>query len=199
MSASDLPSETPAVDGEGTRSMRTLKILALVVLVVGLFLDLGTKAYYADLLKMDPGGKPPFGRIEVVEGFFALEGTYNPGVTFGLATGQTGYILVFTILATLALFVWLMATRRNSIVLHVALGMVLAGALGNLWDRMHWHKVRDFFLIYTGDPANPSFEWPNFNVADSMIVSGVILILLLELFGAKRSPESASAGTTDAS
>lgn len=176
--------------------MNKLKLLALVVILAGLALDLGTKTWLGDVLEMDPGAEGPFGRIEVIHGFFALEGTYNPGVTFGLAPGKTVPILVFTILATLGLLTWLMATRRQSVVLHAALGMVLAGALGNLWDRLHWHKVRDFFLIYTGDPKSPSFEWPNFNVADSMIVCGVILILILEIFGRRRVPVAADAGTT---
>jgi len=176
-------------------SLKGLKILALVVIVVGLGADLATKAWFEDLLEMDPGGVPPFGRIELIEGFFALEGTYNPGVTFGLAAGATVPILIFTVIATLALLVWLLATTRRSAVLHVALGMVLGGALGNLWDRFQWGEVRDFFLIYTGDPKTPSFEWPNFNVADSLIVCGVILILLHELFGQRNVPSSESAGT----
>lgn len=175
---------------------RRLKLLALGVLVAGVALDLGTKAWFEDLLDMDPGSAGPFGRIELIPGFFALEGTYNPGVTFGLAPGKTGLILVFTLLATVALLTWLLLTRRRSVLLHVALGMILAGALGNLWDRLHWHKVRDFFLIYVGDPQAPRFEWPNFNVADSMIVVGVVLILVLEIFLGRKHAASAVGGTT---
>lgn len=164
-----------------------LKILALVVIVAGVVADLASKSWFESLLGMGPGAPGPFRRVEIIPGFFALEGVYNPGVTFGLAPGQTVPILVFTLLATLALLVWLFATRRRSILLHVALGMVVGGALGNLWDRLHWQKVRDFFLIYLGEPRTPSFEWPNFNVADSLIVMGVVLILFQEIFGRRGS------------
>ncbi len=54
--------------------------------------------------------------------------------------------------------VWLLATRRRSVLLHIALGMVLAGALGNLYDRFHWHKVRDFFLVYIGRAPEPVLQ-----------------------------------------
>ena len=179
-----------------TRPMR-LKVVALIVIVVGIALDLGTKAWMGDLLALDPDSAGPFGRIELIEGVFALEGTYNPGVTFGLAQGQTELILAFTFLATAVLGAWLFLTKRRNWLLHVALGMVLAGALGNLWDRLQWHKVRDFFLFYLGDPAAPSFRWPNFNVADSMIVVGVGLILLDELFLSRwRARREAVRGTT---
>ena len=134
-----------------------------------------------DLLHMDPGRPFESKRIEVIPGFFALEGTFNPGVTFGLAPGKTVPILVFTILATIALGVWLFATRQPSRLLHVGLGLVLGGALGNLYDRLIWTKVRDFFLFYVND-----LKWPNFNVADACIVVGVGLILWDELFGRSR-------------
>jgi len=176
-----------------------LKGIALVILVVGLAADLASKAWFAELLGMDPGTGGPFGEIDLIPGFFALQGTYNPGVTFGLAPGKTGAILLFTGVATLALFGWLLWTRRNSRILHTALGMIIAGALGNLWDRVHWHKVRDFFLIYTGELSHASFKWPNFNVADALIVVGVCMILLDELILAPRKERAeARGGTTTA-
>jgi len=175
-----------------------LKLFAIIVLVVGLVLDLGTKAWFASLLGMDPGSPGPFGEIDLIPGFFALQGTYNPGVTFGLAPGKTGAILLFTSVATLGLFAWLLFTRRASRMLHAALGLILAGALGNLWDRWHWSKVRDFFLIYTGDLAEPSFTWPNFNVADAFIVGGVCMILLDELILAPRKERARAIGGTTA-
>lgn len=167
-----------------------LKVLSLTILVVGLAADLASKGWMDRLLDMDPApGAGPFKRIELIPGFLALEGTYNEGVTFGLFGGHTSPILVFTALATAALLVWLFATRRPSLLLHVGLGMVLAGALGNLYDRWHWAKVRDFILVYVKD-----WEWPNFNVADSLIVVGVILIVLQELFGGAAKKPSEDPG-----
>lgn len=174
---------------DGPRSLLGLKLLALGVLVVGVVADLATKAWMDRLLDMDPASAGPFGRIEIIPGFFALEGTYNEGVTFGLFGGHTNPILLFTAIATVALLVWLLATKRRSVLLHLGLGLVLAGALGNLYDRLHWAKVRDFLLVYVKD-----WEWPNFNVADSMIVVGVGLILFQELFLGGEQPAKAREG-----
>ena len=73
---------------------------------------------------------------------------------------------------------WLVLTRTTSRLFHVGLAMILGGALGNLYDRFMWQEVRDFVVVYYW----PGKEWPAFNVADSMIVVGVILILWRELF-----------------
>ena len=161
---------------------------------MGTIADLWTKAWMARRLDMDPSpGAGPFGREEVIPGFLAWEGTYNEGVTFGLFGGQTNGIMLFTAVATVALIIWLAATKRRSFWLHLGLGMILAGALGNLYDRLHWQKVRDFILVYVGD-----WKWPNFNVADSLIVVGVIVILAEELFFRPKDAPAASAGTTKA-
>ncbi len=174
--------------GTERRRLLRLKVLALAILVAGVAGDLVTKAWMARLLDMNPSpGAGPFGRIDIVPHFIALEGTYNEGVTFGLFGGHTDPILLFTILATVALLVWLLATRRTSVLLHVGLGMVLAGALGNLYDRHQWGKVRDFLLVYVG-----RFEWPNFNLADSLIVVGVATILWEETFGRRRAARRAA-------
>lgn len=185
MSGDALPS------ADGPSRLRRLKIIALIVILIGVGLDLGTKAWFEGLLGMDPGPESgPFKRIEVIPGFFALEGVYNPGVTFGLAPGKTMPILIFTAIAMIALTAWLFGTRRQSLLLHIGLAMVIGGAIGNLYDRIRWHKVRDFFLFYVGD-----WKWPNFNVGDSFIVVGVILILWDELFG-RREPAKTTASTS---
>ena len=129
----------------------------------------------------------------ILGGIFALDQTVDPG---SIVVFNSEAILVFTGLATIGLTIWLLVTRRRSVLLHVALGMVLAGALGNLYDRFHWHKVRDFFLVYLGELEAPSWKWPNFNVADALIVVGVIFILLHELFGRRPSSSPLSFGGT---
>ena len=198
-SASSSRSSRRKAGRERRRRPWRLKVLALTVLVVGLALDLGTKAWFADLLGMDSGVQGPFGEIDLIPGFFALQGTYNPGVTFGLAPGQTGPILLFTGVATLGLLAWLLFTRRASRMLHVALGMILGGCprepLGPL---ALGARSATSSCVYTGDLAEPSFKWPNFNVADAFIVVGVCLILLDELVLAPRKERAAAIGGTRA-
>ncbi len=161
-----------------------LKVIGLAILALGLAADLASKAYFQRELGMDPDPSVKSARrIEVIEGFLAWEGAWNPGVTFGIARHRTTEILALTGIATLALCAWFLSTRNRSRALHVGLAMILGGALGNLWDRLHWSKVRDFILVYLGEPGHETWRWPNFNVADSLIVCGVILVLWDALFG----------------
>lgn len=162
-----------------------LKLWCFVLLVTVLVLDLWSKAHMQSILGLtpDPDVKVSARAIDVIPGFLAWQGTWNPGVTFGILPGETTLILVLTGVATVALFIWLAGTRSRSKCLHVGLAIILAGAIGNLYDRILWNKVRDFILVYLGDLPSPSWTWPNFNVADMGIVCGVILVLWDALFG----------------
>ena len=168
------------------------KVLGFSIVLLGIAADLWTKDLMQGLLGMTP--EQPHGserQIEVIEGFLRFAGNWNTGVTFGMAAGLTQPILLFTMVASLGIGAWLLLTRSPSRILHVALGLILAGAIGNLYDRWRWKMVRDFIVVYWKDPS--IWQWPAFNVADSMIVVGVSLILWLELFG--RRDQASPAGT----
>ncbi|MFM8979669.1 MAG: signal peptidase II [Planctomycetia bacterium] len=164
-----------------------LQVVALLLMVALLGLDLASKDWLQDALILRPGRNGE-AEVDVLPGFFALQGTWNPGVTFGLARGYTWQILVLTGTATLALLTWLLATRNPSRLLHVGLGLIISGALGNLYDRIRWSEVRDFFLIYLGRLEKPDWTWPNFNVADAAIVVGVSLVIWDSLFSPQPAP-----------
>ena len=176
--------------------LSTLKVVGLAIFALVLVADLWSKDYMQELTGLEPGPDQVRGTHQeiVFEGWFNLawQGTWNPGVTWGLLPGQTNVILILTGLATLALFVWFLGTKLPSKSLHVGLALILSGAVGNLYDRMQWDKVRDFILLYSGDIDNPDtwglfgvkiWPWPNFNVADAGIVCGVILVLFDALWG----------------
>jgi signal peptidase II len=173
---------SPAAGAEAV-SLRRLKIATIVLLVVWCAADLWTKDYMQDLLGLVAGESAGARQIDVIPGFLAWEGTWNPGVTFGLAPHKTNLILALTGVATLGLMIWFLGTRSRSRLLHIGLALILAGALGNLYDRWNWGQVRDFILVYIGDLENPSWKWPNFNLADSGIVVGVGFVLWDALFG----------------
>ena len=165
------------------------KLFGGVIVALGIVADLWTKNLMQGLLGMSPDN--PHGserQIDVINGFFRFAGNWNSGVTFGMAAGLTQLILYFTVVACLGISAWLLLTRNRSRVLHVALSLILAGAIGNLYDRVRFRMVRDFIVVYWKDPS--IWQWPAFNVADSMIVVGVCSILWLELFG--RRGESAA-------
>jgi signal peptidase II len=158
----------PATDGgSGKRRVGTLLTVALVVLVI----DLATKLVaVAQLTETE--------MVEVVDGVLSLRLVRNPGAAFGVAQGLT---FALTVIAVVVILVILRISRRlRSPGWAVGLGMVLGGAIGNLVDRifrspgpLRGHVV-DFLEL-------PHF--PVFNVADSAIVTGGVLMVLLSLFG----------------
>ena len=164
------------------------KVVALCIVLVGVTLDLWLKAFMADWLGMTPKVPGSLRHYEVIPGFLRWEGNWNAGITFGLAQGWTYWILAFTVVASLGIAAWIVLTRSRSRLFHVGLSLILAGALGNLYDRFQWQEVRDFVVVYWKDPS--IWQWPAFNLADSMIVVGVGLILWLELFGRRPVPAS---------
>ncbi len=113
-----------------------------------------------------------------VTGFFNLVKVWNKGVSFGmfnnLADGK--YIILAVNLSILTiLLVWL---YRNKIVyLTWALAMIIGGALGNIIDRIMNHAVADFLDFYID-----KYHWPAFNLADSAVFLGVVLLLLENYF-----------------
>ena len=111
------------------------------------------------------------GSIDLIKGVLSLQLTYNPGGAFGLLQGLPGFFLVATILVIGIILIW--AHRLEDPRLIVPLGMVLGGGLGNLADRVFRDtggRVIDFVDLHV---------WPVFNLADSSIVVGVLLILVL--------------------
>lgn len=119
--------------------------------------------------------------VDVVPGFFRLTHVQNQGAAFGLFSDSTSewkvaVLILFSIaaLAVVSTLLWKNGNAMNATA--IALSLVFGGALGNLWDRVSSGRVIDFLDIYYG-----SHHWPAFNVADSAIVIGALL-LLSEIF-----------------
>jgi signal peptidase II len=95
-----------------------------------------------------------------------------------------------SVLAALGISLWGLrrATGRDKW-LCTALGLILGGTVGNLFDRVAFGGVRDFLYFYL-------IDWPVFNVADSCLVVGAGLLLVQALFGKKKEPEAPAAPTT---
>jgi signal peptidase II len=119
--------------------------------------------------------------IDVVPGFFRLTHVQNQGAAFGLFSDspsewKVAMLILFSVaaLAVVSALLWKNGNAMNATA--IALSLVFGGALGNLWDRVSSGRVIDFLDIYLG-----SHHWPAFNVADSAIVVGALL-LLSEIF-----------------
>jgi signal peptidase II len=96
--------------------------------------------------------------------------TSNHGVAFGLEAGNQVLVTIFVGLALLALLVYF-ATHASRPLIWLPTGLLVGGALGNLFDRIHSGSVTDFIQLPLG--------WPPFNLADVSIVLGVLLLLFV--------------------
>jgi signal peptidase II len=115
--------------------------------------------------------------ISVIPGFFRLTHVENTGAAFGLfaessAQWKVGALVSFSILALIVVSALLWKNGHSLTTTTVGLSLILGGALGNLWDRMFAGHVVDFLDFYVG-----SYNWPAFNVADSAIVIGALLLV----------------------
>lgn len=115
--------------------------------------------------------------ISIIPGLFRLTHLENTGAAFSLFAESSSpfrtTLLVTVSVAALIIVAFLLWMRRrtfNSTTL--ALSLIMGGALGNLWDRLTEGKVTDFLDFYIG-----THHWPPFNVADSAIVVGALLLL----------------------
>jgi signal peptidase II len=106
------------------------------------------------------------GELVEIPGPVNLTLTYNDGIAFGLAGGGGPLVLLLAMVALVALGAFI-ATAPDRLMTWLAGGLILGGAVGNLVDRVRLGHVTDFVLVS---------GWPAFNVADSAITVGVILL-----------------------
>lgn len=146
-----------------TPKLRTLLVIVAVVLP----LDQLSKLWIATNVS-------PSAPIRVIPGFFSITHARNPGAALGLL--QNVPVLFFiglTVMALALIFSFYRKVEAGDRLSATSLGLVLAGALGNLVDRVFRGEVVDFLQFDLG-----LFIFPDFNVADSAIVIGVALLLL---------------------
>lgn len=150
-------------------------LLSLVVVV----LDLWTKSLAQAGLA--------FGEFVPVLPYFNLTLAYNPGAAFSFLADAGGWQRYFftavAAIAVLVMLVWLLRLRGEKMVA-CALALVIGGALGNLYDRVVLGHVVDFLDFYWG-----AYHFPAFNLADSAITLGAILLIVDMLFAGKHADE----------
>lgn len=128
--------------------------------------------------------------ISIIPGYLDFTHVSNTGVAFGLlpAHGDLTATLLLTLLGLVALGVigyYFLRTPADHRLLLTSLSLVLGGALGNLLDRIAAGAVTDFIDFYVGD-----WHWHTFNVADSAITIGIVLMALELLLTRRRAVES---------
>jgi signal peptidase II len=171
------------------RAVPLNRYLAFILIAGGgVAVDLATKRFMFDWLKMPGVRREPFW---IIDKFFGFETSLNEGALFGVGQGMVWFFSLLSIAAALAI-VWYLfvAGASRQWILTIALSGIMAGILGNLYDRsgvprLIWnytnalHKagdpvyaVRDWILVKFG-----AWPWPNFNIADSLLVCGALLLV----------------------
>ena len=122
---------------------------------------------------------------EVITGFFSIVHVQNRGAAFGLLAHIPGSAHIFVITSLIAIvfiLVYFRWIKEGEVWTPICLSLILTGAVGNLIDRFRLGSVIDFLDIhYHG------WHWPAFNVADSSITIGVILLALKIIWGEKKT------------
>ena len=133
--------------------------------------------------------------IPVLGNFFRITYVENPGMAFGVRIQNGTLFSTLSIIAALLVFYYLFRLRKGGWVLQSALSLIAAGAIGNLLDRFLYGKVVDFLDFEFFDISIPAFRifgfnfsgynmtrWPVFNVADSAVTIGMMLLIAYILF-----------------
>lgn len=155
-----------------TSRARTVHFLIALIVVL---LDRWTKRLVAARIAM-------YTHIQIIPGFFRLTHTENTGAAFSLfadspAHWRTALLIGFSVVAMGIVSVLLWKQARALTMTGIALSLILGGAAGNLWDRVLTGRVVDFLLVYY-----KQYQWPVFNLADSSIVVGAVLLVFEILF-----------------
>jgi signal peptidase II len=157
-------------------------VLFLVLAIAGTAADLWTKQAIFGWLG-NPGESPPHWLVEPYIGF---QTAVNMGALFGLGQGFGWLFAILSVVAAVGIVYWLFVLKAcKSLWLTVAMGFVMGGIFGNLYDRLgipqlpdvYKGGVRDWILFRYGE-----YTWPNFNVADSLLVTGAIMLGIFSFF-----------------
>jgi len=161
--------------------LRRLPWLLLALAVAGI--DLATKSAVFDSLAAGD-------TYWVFGHWFGLVEVLNPGITGGMLKGvPPAVISALTGAAALGIAVWILRGKLLPVPNRLFLALILGGALGNLYDRVAYGRVRDFIDVWPGLawPSQRSwlYHWPTFNFADAAIVAGVAGLMVMAFFFSK--------------
>ncbi len=162
----------------------------LAIASIGCLVDLATKAWAFRTLGM-PGGRVQW----VWSPYVGFQTSLNEGALFGMGQGMVPVFVVLSAVAMLGILYWLfVAGNGQQWWLTITLGAISAGILGNLYDRLGMHQLRwNYPFDRVGQPvyavrdwilfqANHDLRWPNFNIADSLLVCGAALLAWHAIF-----------------
>ncbi len=145
--------------------------------IVGIIIDQGTKIAIDRSMQL-------FDSVQIIENFFNITYVRNRGAAFSFlsdASWRLPFFIIISIIAALVILVAFRKLRNDQRLAHISLAMIFSGAVGNLIDRIRLGEVIDFLDVHWY-----RHHWPAFNVADSLICVGVILLAIDMMLEEKR-------------
>jgi len=162
-----------------------LTVFGLSIALVAFLIDRLSKWWLIDVFGIAERG------IVTVLPFFDLVMAWNRGISYGLFQADTalGVTLLasFAIVVTAALTLWL--ARINHRLMALSIGLIIGGAVGNIYDRIVFGAVADFFSLHAY-----GYYWYIFNIADIWIAFGVILMIYDSFFPVAEETEAGQSG-----
>ncbi|MCU7836404.1 MAG: signal peptidase II [gamma proteobacterium symbiont of Taylorina sp.] len=163
-----------------------LRWLWLTLLVV--VLDLASKALISHHFSL-------YETMVVIPGWFNLTLAHNAGAAFSFLANESGwqrwFFAIIAISVSLVIFFWIKRLQSHERWLAIALALVLGGALGNLWDRLTLGYVVDFLdVYYLNRETLTAMHWPAFNIADSAISIGAVMLIIDAFWGNEKHDDN---------
>ncbi|BFJ01787.1 MULTISPECIES: signal peptidase II [Priestia] len=122
--------------------------------------------------------------ITVIENFLYITSHRNRGAAWGILQGQMWFFYLITVVVVVGLIIYIQKLKKQDKWFGFALALMLGGAIGNFIDRVVRKEVVDFVNTYIF-----TYDFPIFNVADSALVVGVIIMFIMTLFEGKMKKE----------
>jgi len=135
-----------------------------------------------------PADIPQHIGMSVVPKLLALRLTLNTGAIFGIGKGAQWFFVFVSVIATAFICFLFWRAPRNAYTIQICYALILAGALGNMYDRMVYNAVRDMFWLFPGVHLPFGLNWPGgspdmypwlFNIADVALIVGVLTLMVL--------------------
>ena len=134
-------------------------LLSIIIVLLGLGLDRGSKLWAISTLKGTKG-------IEVIKNYFTLDYLENRGAAFGMMQNRQWLFVLITIAVMVFIIGYMIKRKPQYKLTNISLAMIISGAIGNLIDRLYYNYVVDFIMVHYKNV----YYFPTFNVADMLDV-----------------------------
>lgn len=148
-----------------------MNVLIGIIFVASIVIDQITKFWAVNVLKNG-------GSIKIIGDFLRFTYAENKGAAFSILQNQRGFFIIITIIMLIVLAYIYFKTKNISKMSKLSIAMIAGGAIGNFIDRVRLGYVVDLIDVRFGN----FYNFPIFNVADSFVVCGTILMIILILF-----------------